>query len=86
MPTRKALDPYTLRSLSRRFKRDSVGPGRNYEESRKRKPVDAESVGYWRGWHCALLQLSEELLHDARFFEARALTKQPRKPPKTRKR
>jgi hypothetical protein len=79
MPTRKALDPHTLRSLSRRFRSDSAGPKRNYEASRKHKPIDAESVGYWRGWYCALLQLSEELRHDARFFESRALAKQPRK-------
>ena len=70
------LDVRTLRSLARKYRRDAKGPKRNYDES-PRLPrgwpsedtklfTDGEFRGYWRGWYCALNQLADELLEDAR--------------------
>lgn len=67
----KPLDARTLRALGRRFRKDMKGPRRNYEaiklpRMRGKESNDAESKGYWRGWFCALQQLADELLEDAR--------------------
>jgi hypothetical protein len=78
--TAKKLDAGTLRSLSRRFRLGAKGPKRNLEASRKLPSGDpdsaevrmfsnGESRGYWRGWYCALQQLADELLEEARRLE-----------------
>lgn len=80
----KPLDARTLRTLGRRYRRDAKGPRRNYEaiklpRSQVRDSDNVESKGYWRGWFCALQQLADELLEDARAIERAAKNKPGRK-------
>ncbi len=79
--SKRKLDSKTLRSVVRRLRLNAKGPRRNYDSLKPPRAGrdtmdtiigfrDGEHRGYWRGWFCALQQIADELLEDARSLES----------------